>query len=75
MRDPAVESAYIGADGQYVYARNAIKRVGGGPPVASKPSGAAEVPLNRHLILIPEAKLLVIMSRDKTKLIVRKLPI
>ncbi|MBN9118827.1 MAG: hypothetical protein J0I06_06655 [Planctomycetes bacterium] len=32
-------------------------------------------PLDRHLFLIPEAKLLVILNRDKTKLVVRKLAI
>jgi hypothetical protein len=32
-------------------------------------------PLDRHLFLIPEAKLLVILNRDKSKLVVRKLPI
>ena len=143
MRDPAVEAGYIGADGRFLYARNAIKPVGGGAPLASKPGGAAEhcwyvpaatatgtyfmrvsevkfgtrpeknvikitfhkdnnvdrqvapellnvpeiegivsqffgaaeEPLNRHLILIPEAKVLVVLSRDRTKLLVRKLPI
>lgn len=32
-------------------------------------------PLDRHLFLIPEAKLLVILTRDKTKLVVRKINI
>lgn len=32
-------------------------------------------PLDRHLFLIPEAKLLVVLNRDKSKLVVRKLPI
>jgi hypothetical protein len=32
-------------------------------------------PLDRHLFLIPEAKLLVILTRDKNKLVVRKLTI
>ena len=32
-------------------------------------------PLDRHLFLIPEAKLLVILNKDKTKLVVRKLQI
>ena len=38
-------------------------------------SGANTEPLDRHLFLIPESKLLVILNRDKTKLFVRKLPI
>ena len=32
-------------------------------------------PLDKHLILIPEAKLLVIVNRDKNRLVVRKLPL
>ncbi len=38
------------------------------------PFGDTE-PLDRRLFLIPEAKLLVILDREKTRLIVRKLPI
>jgi hypothetical protein len=37
--------------------------------------GNNTVPLDRHLFLIPEAKLLVILSNKKTQLIVRKLMI
>jgi hypothetical protein len=37
--------------------------------------GTRTEPLDRHLFLIPEAKLLVILNQDKSKLVVRKLPI
>lgn len=37
--------------------------------------GARTEPLDRHLFLIPEAKLLVILNQDKSKLVVRKLPL
>jgi hypothetical protein len=37
--------------------------------------GNSTEPLDRRLFLIPEAQLLVILNRDKTQLIVRKVPI
>ena len=33
------------------------------------------VPLNEHLFLIPDAKLLVVLTADKTKLVLRKVDI
>jgi len=40
-----------------------------------EPTGAARPDFDQHFYLIPEAKLLVILSGDRTKLILRKLAI
>jgi hypothetical protein len=71
LRNGVVVSLHKGSD-----AANAVLPAWEGLPETDRlVFGSRTEPLDRHLFLIPEAKLLVILNRDQTKLKVIKLPI